>query len=294
MLLNIGSKLPPQLKGRVSEKIFRRLTSDPNIEVFSNLGLSSQLRWRVPVSKSNYAYGSPWCDVAERATLDLALCLSKHAQAFIDVGANYGIFSAAIALDSIASLEKLKMICVEPDPGLAERLRLNFTENQLNVEVVEKAVSDKCGQNVFYANLSDDSSGSLTSHFTAKHQVTEMTVSTITLEGLIKENNLEHCLIKIDVEGAGKLAWDGLRPSIDKVDYIILEVIGPEAECGLPDVITNQTGWSSYYIEDYTLREVGFYEYQYRPPFWNWLFCKQSCSKMQELLPERFSIIPKG
>ena len=284
-----GAQLPIGLKGRLSESIFRRLARrHTDGELHTNLGIMPGLRWRIPAKQTGYAFGVPENDAAERATLALVKCLIKTSDSFFDVGANYGIFSVAVA----ASLKSrtFKIVAIEADPELAIRLQDNVYKNGLQIDVINAAVSDVCGRATFFRNHSDDSSGSLTTHFSSKHRTTQIDVETITLTEILERSDVKRALIKVDVEGAGALVWNGLASGVDVAEWLIMEIIGPESEAKLPEIIVRETGWHSYYIEDFVLREVRFSEYNYRPPFWNWLFCKANAEEVRALLHPPFKV----
>ena len=289
----MGAHWPAALKGAFAERVFRRLARGSSaVELDSNLGLDERLKWRVPAANALLAFGLPAEDLSERATLDLSRSLAPHADGFLDVGANYGIFAAAVRLEMQG--REFPVVCVEADPELAARLARNCESNALDVEVLACAASNGRGRAKFLRNLSDDSSGSLTTHFAGQHVTREIEVDTVPLSDVLDRIGLERALVKIDVEGAGVLAWEGLSVAIPRIRFVVMEVIGPEATARLPERIVAETGWHSYYIEDYVLRELRWSEFRYRHPFWNWLFCKDGPATLRQILPARFRIIPAG
>ena len=93
------------------------------------------------------------------------------------------------------------------------------------------------------------------------------------------------------VEGAGVAAWAGLRPAQDRIRWLIMEIIGPEAQANLP----GRTGWNAYYIRDYELVPSRTGEFEHRAPFYNWLFCPADRETLVATLkPTRFAVSPPG
>lgn len=67
--------------------------------VETNLGIADGIRALIPVGKSDLIFGRPHDNLAERATLDLVSLLARHSGAFVDVGANEGLFTFLVATD---------------------------------------------------------------------------------------------------------------------------------------------------------------------------------------------------
>jgi hypothetical protein len=73
---------------------------------------------------------------------------------------------------------------------------------------------------------------------------------------------------------------------------MIFEIIGPESEQELPRQIISETGWFAYYIHDRELVQSRLGEYEYRAPFYNWLFCRQSPAELTRVLAgSRLSVL---
>lgn len=283
------ARLPICTKGRVLEKIARRLTEAGDLQmVQTNLGLDNKLKFSVPSNNYSYAFGRPSGHIAERGTLALAKQLSPHSDLFIDVGANYGLFSAAVKL----TRPELEVWAVEGDPDLAENLTRNCEASGLAITVHNAAASNISGKVRFFRNDDDKSSGSLTTHFAAKHRLSEIEVDAVRLSDYVIGSQRRRVLVKIDVEGAGALVWEGLKDARDHIFAMIVEVIGPESEVRLPEQICSATGWHSYYIDDLSIRRVSFSEYTYKEPFWNWLFTKLAPAELAAKLEHPLRVFP--
>lgn len=112
----------------------------------------------------------------------------KQDLTIIDIGANVGLFT--IFCSTVAK----KIISVEPTPTHCELLRFNVSKLD-NVQVVEKAISDKAGDCLFYINDSNSTMNSF-EYKTNKSIVVEVT----TLTDLVKDLETVD-LIKVDIEG---------------------------------------------------------------------------------------------
>ena len=136
------------------------------------------------------------------------------------------------------------------------------------------------GTATFFKNLSDDASGSLSSLFTDKHLTRAETVETISLAEYFGMRGIADALVKIDVEGAGEKVWDGAVETSKAIRYLVMEMLAPEIEAGLPARIIRETDLKAYYIRDFELVPSVDGEFEYVAPFWNWLFCRLSPSEL--------------
>jgi len=129
--------------------------------VETNFSIADELRLLAPSTKNGLLYGKPGHYLSERATLDLAKLLSRQSDAFIDIGANEGLFTFFVAA-ALGPSRQSSIHAFEPDPFLFDRLTGNIGRNNMNVRANRIAVSDRVGTQTFYRNISDDLSGSLT------------------------------------------------------------------------------------------------------------------------------------
>lgn len=137
----------------------------------------------------------------------------KQDLTIIDIGANIGLFT--IFCSTIAN----KIISVEPTPAHCELLRFN-TSTLSNVQVVEKAISDKPGDCLFYINDSNSTMNSF-EYKTNKSIVVEAT----TLTDLVKDLDSVD-MIKVDIEGGElhALTKQQIENVADKVKSWFIEV----------------------------------------------------------------------
>jgi FkbM family methyltransferase len=259
--------------------------------VETNGGISNRLRLLLPAHKHNLLFGRPCHSEAERGTLALAKTLARRSRTFLDVGANEGLFTLAIAADAEAGACGA-IHCFEPDPALFARLQENLRRNRIDACAVNAALGREAGMGTFYRNHSDENSGSLTTYFADQHEVAAIEVPVRTLGDYLADNDLRHVCAKIDVEGAGVAVWEGIGGACRRIDWLIMEMLDPEMKAGLPGRIMAETGWHAYYIRDFSLiRSLGG-EFEYRAPFYNWLLCAASPATLREVLSgTRFRVV---
>lgn len=258
---------------------FARYSGHGDKLIATNFGLNGGFRMMAPSSKSNLLYSRPDSHIEERVTLAICRLLARHSKAFVDVGANEGIFTFAIAAE-IGRENSNRIHTFEPDDLLYERLSGNLLRNQLNVHLHKMAVGDRVGRQTFHRNLASDLSGSLTEFFQSTHPTEPVEVEITTLAHYLAEHDLQNVCLKIDVEGAGDLVWQGVRSQSDRVDWMIMEMITPEIEACVPHKIISDTGWSAYYIRDFELVPSLAGEFIYKAPFYNWLFTPHNPARL--------------
>jgi FkbM family methyltransferase len=192
-LAPIASKT--EFRSRILAAIARQQTQrGPLVE--TNLGISDTIRAFVPVGKNDLIYGRPLHNVSERGTLELALVLSKQSDAFLDVGANEGVFAFSIATEP-GRPAGASVHFFEPDVDLFNRVSSNVLRSKLPVVGNNSAVSDKIGIQTFYRNLDSDLSGSLTDHFANQHQTLKVQMPTTTIADYLQKHDVRRaCLLR--------------------------------------------------------------------------------------------------
>lgn len=123
--------------------VFRRaarLVGPDPVDV-EHRGLRLRLRTRGNISESTFLFMPRRWDREERRFLEREL---PSEPVFVDVGANAGGY-VWFLLDRWGP--QCRVLAVEPDPSLRERLRFNLRTNGLeNVEVAAAAVGSTCGE----------------------------------------------------------------------------------------------------------------------------------------------------
>lgn len=293
-LLRQAAVAPPGVKTLLFERLCRAASRSCVCRdhlIVTNLGISRSIRCEMPLHKSNYVFGRPASNIAERGTLALVTELAKDCSHFLDVGANEGIFIFSVG----AKQSDIALHWFEPDNVLAERLTSNLERNTVAARGNAVAVSDASGRSIFYKNLSDDASGSLTDYFASTHSIRPELVSTVRLDDYLTAHEVTNAIVKIDVEGAGRKVWHGIAEEYGRITYLIIEMLEPEITAQLPLEIIDMTGWHAWYIRDRDLVESRKGEFPYLAPFWNWLFCHLDAPALAaRLAGSKLRIVPAG
>ena len=238
----------------------------------TNMGVSNDLQVLLPSAKYQLLYGRPADHTAEYATLELAAFCARGSGAFIDVGANEGMFVFYVA-NALERKRDADIHFFEPDPVLYERLVANLARNRIAAHGTMAAVGGSVGRAMFHRNLGDDLSGSLTTAFTHTHATVAVETDVTTLAQHMTAHAVRRACVKVDVEGAAISVWEGARGALDRIDWLICEILGDELKGQLPRRIIAESGWYGYYVRDFELVRSIDGEFEYRAPFYNWLFC---------------------
>lgn len=136
----------------------------------------------------------------------------KEGDAFLDVGAHFGYFTLmASALVGNTG----KVLAIEPSKGSFELLKGNVARNK-NISIYHRAVSDKQETVDFYEfpilyseyNALDVEKFK-GENWIKKYNPEKTSVTAVTIDGFLKENNCSPAMIKVDVEGAEVQAING-------------------------------------------------------------------------------------
>lgn len=153
----------------------------------------------------------------------------------IDGGANRGSFT-----DAFLRLHRPeRVVLVEPIPDLAESLRARYAGDP-RISIVAAALSDRNGEAQFQINRSEASSSLLpidprNSEWFARDLNVARTVQvpTMTLPELMSREGLQTVdLLKLDLQGAERLALTGGAEVLDQVQVIYTEVFFEQLYAG--------------------------------------------------------------
>lgn len=136
----------------------------------------------------------------------------------VDVGAHVGYFSLFAAKNLAADST---IIAVEPSSKNFSVLTQNVATNQFsNIKLVHAAVSNKVGTQLLYLSKSENNS-----LFSDTATAASETVSTLTLDGLLQQQQLQTIdFLKLDCEGAEYDILYQTKPEIlQKIKAISLE-----------------------------------------------------------------------
>lgn len=191
----------------------------------------------------------------EPLTAELIAALLRPGDAFVDVGANEGIFSV---LASRCVRRGGRVLSIEPQSRLVEVLQRNFRENECqNVQLEQVALSNSEGKEVMSLSASTNTGASsllVAPRFAAKDEV-----STRTLDHVLERQELHRArLVKVDCEGAEAKVIEGARRALKKQFFQFL----------LIEFHPRLTGPSGPQSIDRTLRECGYELSQVRTGHW--------------------------
>jgi FkbM family methyltransferase len=285
-LIRWGARLPPPLKCRAGIRLFSSLCRYDHSEedIATNLGISSDYRLTLRrTTNSALLFGRPEDYRGESGPLLLARHLAPHCRAFIDVGAHLGYFVFYLR----HHLPQLPIYFFEPNPQLFARISRHVQANRLSgVTGFQVAVGRCDGQADFYIDLSDDSSSSLSDYFVAKHQVKCERVDVVTFDRFLETHKLDGVCVKVDVESAEHDFIAGAAGALDRIRYLIMEVLGPASEAGFVQTMIQRHGFAAYYINARTLEHSTDGRFVYRDPEYNWLFCREQPAELRTRLQE--------
>jgi FkbM family methyltransferase len=174
---------------------------------------------------------------------------------------------------------------MEPDPDLFRLIDQNVRDNQLDrIAGYEAAIGSADGTATFFVNRTDSMSGSLTDAFVGRHNVAPRDVTVRSLASLAIELSFTRACVKVDVENAEFTFLEGAAGVLDRVAYLIMEVLGPAHAQGFVPALMARSGFHAYYIAGLQLQPSRNGEFTYRPPDYNWLFCRETPGELAERL----------
>jgi FkbM family methyltransferase len=193
-LLNIAQSLPANWLGKRLALICRKLElkNGPPIIDASIDNIHFRLHMRDNVSERKFLFLPQFFDCLERDLLKRRLTPSST---FIDIGANAGIYTLTAAATGA------RVIAVEPNPVVIERLKTNLAMNQFQnrVEIIQKGVSDQKGSFELMLDSTNLGGSSLLAKADGPHLVIECEA----LLPLLNECGITQIdALKIDIEGA--------------------------------------------------------------------------------------------
>ena len=169
-------------------------------------GLRMQVDPRDPIGRAIYLYGC-----YDYPLTRLIQTLINPGMVFFDVGANTGFVSL------LAASKCEHVFAFEPLPSNLERIRRNLEINQLqSVTVVDRAVGDREGTATLYVPESQNTGLASLNQMAGARPIE---VPVITLDGFMREQGMTRVdLIKIDIEGAEVMAFEGARELLSRPD----------------------------------------------------------------------------
>jgi len=283
--LRLMSSLSPSMRTKMGYRIALVVSfyTKTSLTVTTSMGISRDYRYEVSATFApGIAWGKPQFDDQEWHSMLLAGHLSKECDCFIDVGSYIGYY--VLYVRAITD-ESKPIFYFEPIPEYFQLIQQNVTRNHLNnVTGFNKAVSDSTGHTTFYRNNTHSTCGSLTDRYVNKHAVQEITVETISFDDFVSSCGLSDICIKIDIEGAEHLFLKGAAHSLNRVRYIVIEVLDVKSDF-LKEMKIR--GYEVYHITARGLVHCPTGTDVYIPGQWNWLICdlkpEQLRDKVQQI-----------
>ena len=160
------------------------------------------------ICEKNALFTPQMFDVIERHALGEAI--DKRIAAggtftFVDIGANVGLYSLYVASRSGA---RARILAIEPQPGIVERLRFNVMINaSANITVLPIAVADREGKMTLIINERDSGGTRLAKDATIEDGAAVTRVICRPLVAILDQAGIFSIdALKIDIEGAEDLA----------------------------------------------------------------------------------------
>lgn len=193
-LLTFAQSLPANWLGKRLALICRKLVlkNGPSIIDASIDNMHFRLHMRDNVSERKFLFLPQFFDRFERTLLSQEL---TPASTFIDIGANAGIYTLTAAATGA------RVIAIEPNPVVLERLQFNLAVNQLShlVSTIQKGVSDQTGSFALTLDTSNLGGSSLVSDRCGP----SLTIECVLLLTILQEQGVTQIdALKIDIEGA--------------------------------------------------------------------------------------------
>jgi FkbM family methyltransferase len=160
------------------------------------------------ICEKNALFTPQMFDVIERHALGEAIdrrIAAGGTFTFIDIGANVGLYSLYVASRSGA---RARILAIEPQPGIVERLRFNVKINaSANIAVLPIAVADREGKMTLIINERDSGGTRLAKDSITEDGATVTRVICRPLVAILDEAGIFSIdALKIDIEGAEDLA----------------------------------------------------------------------------------------
>ena len=188
----------------------------------------------------------------ERAELNL---LNRHLSedsVFVDIGANFGLYSL-VASQKITNSGEI--ICFEPFPKNYAALKKNISLNSKSYIISENiALGDKKDELSLYYQPTEKNLGMVSANFIENSKTIEVDV--MSFDEYVNENGIDKIdFIKIDVEGFENQVIIGMRKTLELFSPMILIEIFDEGSINsnhhnAHDYLT-RIGYSKYFIDDF-------------------------------------------
>lgn len=207
-------------------------------------------RFRLSIRLNDPLHYSILLGLHERDVLECLQRQLRPGMTVFDVGANLGYFSL-IAAQLVG--KSGRVICLEPDPRVAEVLRRNVAANGFqNASVVQAAASDSCGEVSFGCAPASSWSGIYYERPTKR-----IVVRAVTLDSLCGELGLSRVdFVKIDIEGAEGVALEGMSEMLRRQRPQVLVELHGEYSTALSHPAAELLRKSHYDVQEIAPRHI--------------------------------------
>jgi len=216
------------------KRIYRFSVHIPPIRMLANALIRSRIpnslkieEGEILLDKSDVAVsGSLALGIFEKEEVDLFRKSLRPGMTVIDIGANIGLYTI-IAAKRVGPTGKV--FSFEPAQEICLRLKKNIEHNQFkNVTVNQVALDNTPGARTLYLDKDNKGHNSFSNDNSAYK---ELTVTTETLDqSLQKYDSPVVDIIKMDIEGAEPLAFEGMQETLKRSpNVVIFTEIFPDA-----------------------------------------------------------------
>lgn len=147
---------------------------------------------------------------------------------FVDIGAHFGLYSIILA-----KYKNSRVYAFEPTSYSAEVFLKNIKYNLVDekIDVIQKAVSSKIGQSVFYVQDTPGAvSNSIVDYWHSNENKNKVLIEVVTIDSFF--NNIKYDFLKIDAEGAEYDVLLGAIETIKKYKPKMILSLHPKAIAG--------------------------------------------------------------
>lgn len=184
---------------------------------------------RVPINRSQVLFNPEpatkihLLDSVDKIKRLVASIPTDECETILDIGANCGLFSLLARERYPAST----IFAFEPSESLIHILQSNLKNR--NVEIVPMAVGNVDGKVDFFINPASQQTNSMmqdyVTNYSSSGAVSRHTVPCVKLDTFVKRHKVKRIdIIKIDVQGAEKMVFDGGKNTIMKAKYLLVEI----------------------------------------------------------------------